>query len=76
MNGIYQPLLSVVGFIGNVIILISGSYLVLSSGGACSRWARGGADDVLGWFMNPVLNFGNFQNEMMQSMRRRSGYFR
>ena len=21
-----------------------------------------------GWFMNPVLNFGNFQNEMMQSM--------
>jgi ABC-type multidrug transport system fused ATPase/permease subunit len=69
MNGMYQPLLSVVGFIGNVIILISGAYLVLSTGG--TAFTVGTLVALMmywGWFMNPVLNFGNFQNEMMQSM--------
>ena len=69
MNGMYQPLLSVVGFIGNVIILISGAYLVLSSHGV--TFTVGTLVALMmywGWFMNPVLNFGNFQNEMMQSM--------
>jgi len=75
MNGIYQPLLSVVGFIGTVIILIAGAWLVLASAG--HGVGGGGAFTVgtlvalmmyWGWFMNPVLNFGAFQNDMMQSM--------
>jgi ATP-binding cassette subfamily B protein len=70
INGIYQPLLQLIGFVGRVIILASGAYLVLSSGGA-----KGFTIGTLvaltmywDWFMNPVLNFGNFQNEMMLSM--------
>jgi len=69
MNGMYQPLLSVVGFIGNVIILVSGAYLVLTSHG--TTFTVGTLVALMmywDWFMNPVLNFGNFQNEMMQSM--------
>ncbi|HVX85333.1 MAG TPA: ABC transporter ATP-binding protein [Phycisphaerae bacterium] len=75
MNGIYQPLLSIVGYLGNVIILILGCYLVISSaagGGAGNGRFTVGTLVALtmywGWFMNPVLTFGNFQNEMMQSM--------
>jgi len=72
MNGIYQPLLSVVGFIGTVIILIAGAYLVLSSHDTVGANFTVGTLVALmmywGWFMNPVLNFGAFQNDMMQSM--------
>ena len=72
MNGIYQPLLSVVGYIGNVIILIIGSYAVLASASVGSGAFSVGTLIALmmywGWFMNPVLTFGNFQNEMMLSM--------
>src|SRR5438552_736451 len=32
INGVYQPLLNVAGYIGKVIILGTGCYLVLSSG--------------------------------------------
>ena len=77
MNGMYQPLLSIVGFAGRVIILISGAWLVWR-GGAAGGGGEAGATFTVGtlvalmmyweWFMNPVLNFGNFQNEMMQSM--------
>ncbi len=73
INGIFQPLLSVAGYFGTLIILISGCYLVISSGGG-----RTGTGFTVGtlialtmywnWFMNPVLTFGTFQNEMMQSM--------
>jgi ATP-binding cassette subfamily B protein len=72
MNGVYQPLLSIVGYLGNVIILILGCYLVISSASnGNSRFTVGTLIALTmywGWFMNPVLTFGNFQNEMMQSM--------
>ena len=65
----HQPLLGVVGYIGKVIIFIYGCYLVVEGG------ARGLTVGTLvaltmywDWFMGPVLNFGNFHNEMMQSM--------
>jgi ATP-binding cassette, subfamily B, multidrug efflux pump len=70
INGAYQPLLSIVGFLGTAIILISGAYLVLRGGGG-GTFTVGTLVALMmywGWFMNPVLNFGNFQNEMMQSM--------
>jgi ATP-binding cassette subfamily B protein len=73
MNGVYQPLLQVVGFIGTAIILASGAYLALagSGGGGATGFTVGTLAALTmywGWFMNPVLNFGNFQNEMLQSM--------
>jgi ATP-binding cassette subfamily B protein len=75
INGIYQPLLSLVGYLGTTIILIFGCYLVISSsaagGGGNARFTVGTLVALTmywGWFMNPVLTFGNFQNEMMQSM--------
>jgi ATP-binding cassette subfamily B protein len=73
INGIYQPLLGVVGFLGKVIILVFGTWLVFHT-----------ADDPAGrrfkvgelvalyvywdWFMGPVINFGNFYNDTMMAM--------
>jgi ATP-binding cassette subfamily B protein len=68
MNGVYQPLLQVVGFIGTVIILASGAYLALTRSPGFTVGTLAALTMYWGWFMNPVLNFGNFQNEMLQSM--------
>ncbi len=68
MNGVYQPLLQVVGFIGTVIILASGAYLALTHSPGFTVGTLAALTMYWGWFMNPVLNFGNFQNEMLQSM--------
>ncbi len=69
-NGVYQPLLNLVGFIGRAIILLYGGYLI----------AAGRIDRTIGigsvvaaflywdWFMSPVLNFGNFYNQLMAAM--------
>jgi ABC-type multidrug transport system fused ATPase/permease subunit len=68
-----MPLLNVVGFIGKVIILMSGCYLVLSTS-ALSAGQRFTVGTLMAlwmywdWFMGPVLNFGNFHNQMMQAM--------
>ncbi len=73
VNGMYQPLLSVVGYVGKVIIFIFGCYLVVSGAGLPER-QRFTVGTLVAltmywdWFMAPVLNFGTFHNEMMQSM--------
>ncbi len=72
MNGIYQPLLVVVGYVGRVIILVYGCYLLMMSSSDPDNALTVGALVATlmywEWFMNPVLNFGNFHNEMMVSM--------
>ncbi len=68
INGIYQPLLAVVGYIGRVIILVSGAYMVFATHGAFTVGTLVALTFYWSWFMDPVLNFGNFQNEMMLSM--------
>lgn len=72
INGIYQPLLVVVGYVGRVIILVYGCYLLMWShrdgGQALTVGALVATLMYWEWFMNPVLNFGNFHNEMMASM--------
>jgi len=70
INGIYQPLLNVAGYIGKVIILGTGCYLVLAGGrdGTFKVGTLVALTMYWDYFMNPVLNFGNFQNEMMLSM--------
>jgi len=70
LNGIYHPLLQFVGFIGKVIILTYGSYLIVS--GRIDRDKGVGAVIAAylywDWFMNPILNIGNFANQLMMAM--------
>jgi ATP-binding cassette subfamily B protein len=69
INGVYQPMLAIVGYIGTVIILVAGAYRVIESGGTGFTVGTLVALTMYwGWFMNPVLTFGAFQNEMMLSM--------
>jgi ATP-binding cassette subfamily B protein len=72
INGMYQPLLNIVGYLGQVIILIFGAYLALRATGTGEHSFTVGTLIALmsywQWFMNPVLNFGTFHNEMMMSM--------
>ncbi len=69
VNGVYQPLLQLIGFVGKVIILCFGMDLILTG-----RLARGGVGAVVmafmywDWFMQPILNFGDFYNQLMQAM--------
>jgi ATP-binding cassette subfamily B protein len=95
VNGIYQPVLQTIGFVGKATILLYGGYLIASgkitqsaaqssgpslSGGYLHDLGVlmfGGAKGVgsvvaaylyWDWFMNPILNLGNFYNQLMQSM--------
>ncbi|NLX12869.1 MAG: ABC transporter ATP-binding protein [Phycisphaerales bacterium] len=69
-NGVYQPLLNIVGFVGRAIILLYGGYLIVA--GRLDRTV--GIGSVVAaflywdWFMSPVLNFGNFYNQLMSAM--------
>ncbi len=68
LNGVYLPLLQLIAFIGKVIILGFGGYLIVTS-----RMTKGVGAVVaafLYWdsFMNPIQNFGNFYNMLMQAM--------
>jgi len=70
LNGIYQPLLGLVGFTGRAIILLYGGYLVTTDridrhiGVGCVVTAFLYWD----WFMAPIVNFGNFYNQLMMAM--------
>ena len=76
INGIYQPLLQAIGYIGKIILLCVGSYLVL--GGKIGKAGHSNGAMQLGsvvmaflywdWFMNPILTFGNFYNQLMIAM--------
>jgi ATP-binding cassette subfamily B protein len=68
-NGIYQPLLTFVGFTGRAIILCYGGYLVAGGGGRhISVGAVVTAFLYWDWFMAPIVNFGNFYNQLMMAM--------
>ncbi len=67
INGIFQPTLQLIGFTGRAIILLYGGYL------ATTGAVRGVGSVVaafLYWdlFMGPILNFGNFHNQLMMAM--------
>jgi ATP-binding cassette subfamily B protein len=73
INGIYQPLLQTIGYLGRIIILLYGGALCATGRMLNSE----GRPDVGGvvmafmyWesFMNPVLLFGTFYNQLMMSM--------
>jgi ATP-binding cassette subfamily B protein len=73
INGAYQPLLQTIGFIGKAIILLLGGYLC-ATGKMLTPQGRADVGGVvlayMYWdaFMNPVLLFGNFYNQMMMAM--------
>ncbi|MEO6437411.1 MAG: ABC transporter ATP-binding protein, partial [Tepidisphaeraceae bacterium] len=67
INGVYQPLLQLIGFVGKVIILCYGGYLVVT-GDISSVGAVVAAFLYWDWFMNPILNFGDFYNQLMMAM--------
>ncbi len=68
INGVYLPSLDVVKFIGRLIIYCFGAYLVVGG------HIPGGVGAVVAvlfyweWFMNPIIDFGNFYNQLMQAM--------
>lgn len=73
VNGLYQPLLQTVGYLGKAIILVYGGYLcatgqMLTTDGRAD--VGGVAMALMYWdsFMNPVLLFGNFYNQLMMAM--------
>ena len=66
INGIYQPLLQLLGAVGKWIILCYGAYLVVTG-----RISVGGVVMAFlywDWFTQPILNMGDFYNQLMQAM--------
>jgi len=69
LNGIYQPVLELIRFVGKVTILTLGGYLIVRD-----SLGRGSVGKVIAaylywdWFMNPIINFGTFYNLLMQAM--------
>jgi ATP-binding cassette subfamily B protein len=75
VNGVYLPLLDLIGFIGKVVILAYGGYLIISG-----KFSDASGADLRGvgavvaaylywdWFMGPIRNFGNFYNLLLQAM--------
>ncbi|HEY8667762.1 MAG TPA: ABC transporter ATP-binding protein [Tepidisphaeraceae bacterium] len=67
INGVYQPMLQMIGITGKIIILLFGGYLVIN-GRIKTVGAVVAAFMYWDWFMNPILNFGNLSNMLMQAM--------
>ena len=70
INGVYQPILDLIRFIGKTIILVYGGYLIVAG-----RFPPGkGVGAVVAaslywdWFMNPITTFGQWYNMLMQAM--------
>jgi ATP-binding cassette subfamily B protein len=77
INGLYQPLLQTIGYVGKAIILLYGGYLCASGQMTTTDMAGNVVADVGGvvlafmywdFFMAPVLNFGTFHNQLMMAM--------
>jgi ATP-binding cassette subfamily B protein len=67
VNGVYMPVLQTIGYVGKVIILAYGGYLV-ASGRLKGVGAVLAAFLYWDWFMQPILNFGTFYNQLMMAM--------
>jgi ABC-type multidrug transport system fused ATPase/permease subunit len=69
LNGVYQPLLVALGYVGRIIILGYGAYLI-----ALGEVSGGSVGPVVAaylywdWFMGPMLNLGNFYNQLLQAL--------
>ena len=68
VNGVFQPLLELIRFLGKAIILIFGGYLAVRGSIAKGVGAVVAAYMFWDWFMNPIINFGNFTNLLMAAL--------
>jgi ABC-type multidrug transport system fused ATPase/permease subunit len=68
INGVYLPSLDVVKFIGRLIIYTFGAYLIVTGHIPGSVGAVIAVSAYWEWFMNPIIDFGNFYNQLMQAM--------
>jgi ATP-binding cassette subfamily B protein len=68
INGIYLPSLDVVKFIGRLIIYTFGAYLIVTGNIIHGVAAVIAVSAYWEWFMNPIIDFGNFYNQLMQAM--------
>jgi ATP-binding cassette, subfamily B, bacterial len=68
LNGIYQPMLGIVGFIGKVIILTYGGYLVISRPGIVTIGSVVSAFLYWDYFMDPIIQMGVWYNTYMMAM--------
>jgi ATP-binding cassette subfamily B protein len=74
VNGLYQPLLDYIGFIGQVIILAYGGALVLRDASLPAEATRMTVGKLIaifsywGYYMQPTKTMGDFYNTLMQAM--------
>jgi len=68
INGVFQPLLELIRFVGRVIILCFGGYLIVTGRVPKGIGAVVASYLYWDWFMNPIVNFGNFSNQLMMAM--------
>ncbi|HEY7118382.1 MAG TPA: ABC transporter ATP-binding protein [Tepidisphaeraceae bacterium] len=72
ITGLYQPTLELIRFLGRVIIIVYGAYLLVR--GEIGASEAVGIGSVVAaylywdWFMNPIINFGNFSTQLMMAM--------
>ena len=68
LNGLYQPALGLIGLIGRIIIIAYGGYLVIARPSVITVGSVVGALGYWDWFMNPIVQIGNWYNVYMQAM--------
>ncbi len=70
LNGMYQPFLQIVGFTGKAIILTFGGYLFVMGRITPEKGVGSIVAAYLywNWFIDPIVNLGNFSNQLMQAM--------
>lgn len=70
LNGAYLPLLDLCGFVGKVVILLYGGYLIAAGKFQGTSAAGAVVAAYLYWdyFMNPIRTFGTFYNQLLQAM--------
>ena len=68
VNGLYLPSLDVVKFIGRLVIYCFGGYLIVTGRVLGGVGAVVAVNFYWDWFMNPIIDMGNFYNQLMQAM--------
>ncbi|HET6249009.1 MAG TPA: ABC transporter ATP-binding protein [Tepidisphaeraceae bacterium] len=70
INGVYQPVLDLIRFIGKTIILVYGGYLIVAGRFPVGKGVGAvvAASLYWDWFMNPITTFGQWYNMLMQAM--------
>jgi ATP-binding cassette subfamily B protein len=70
VNGVYQPVLDLIRFVGKTIILVYGGYLIVAGRFPVGKGVGAvvAASLYWDWFMNPITTFGQWYNMLMQAM--------